>query len=649
MPLSTSGSAQSLFTFKTGDVHIKVTYQDELVVGKVSSQAMALVSKPWQNFIFDPRAKFSRKAVPGEDLDEEAVRNPNQSLSRTPLDDERSSDECSNFGNTPVDEVDFTDDDGEALLILLRITHLQFDDVPLTLSYDLLLNVAIVCDQYDCVRIVKPWLSHWLSNEKNESLKDGHENWLWIAWVFGRSEVFEDLALRMLRTVKTNEEGECLTEKGEEVSDPMPPGILESILDARQRTVEALLRGPYSLIEKYENPSKLHEMLPEETYADLFTFDGGDIKLVATYKGKRVEGTVVTQSLVQASPVWKKALASQPLPQFSPAGRDTQQASNSHDARHSMVLKVKQIDCSGDDGGALLILLRIAHLRFHHIPKQVTVLELLNLSVLCEKYDCHNLLGPWCDDWMSPLMQPNSRKGSEDRWLYIAWTFGKQKAFECSALTLVMQVCLTALYNSTFNARALDDGPMPVKILDSILRTRTATIERLLAIPYSYIERFNNGQSTVCTIKSKSCDAILYGSLLLQLGQLSLWPKKNAEDIKSRVDSLAKNIRNLVITSLQTIPGAQGEDHSGCMAPSFKVEVDKIMTSIPSPVLEYHRSHIEKRNKSTDPKNKPSNDVENGEKKSLIVILKVKVAPHTLLRRTSMRPHWARPMMSLVG
>jgi len=89
--LLTSGSAQSLFTFKTGDVYFKVTSQDELVVGKVSSQIMALVRKPWQNFIFDPRANFSRKAVHGEDLGKEAVvRNLKESLSRTSLYNERS-------------------------------------------------------------------------------------------------------------------------------------------------------------------------------------------------------------------------------------------------------------------------------------------------------------------------------------------------------------------------------------------------------------------------------------------------------------------------------------------------------------------------------------------------------------------------------
>lgn len=43
-------------------------------------------------------------------------------------------------------EIEFADDDGEALLLLLRIAHLQLNEIPLT--FDQFLNVAILCDMY---------------------------------------------------------------------------------------------------------------------------------------------------------------------------------------------------------------------------------------------------------------------------------------------------------------------------------------------------------------------------------------------------------------------------------------------------------------------------------------------------------------------
>ena len=53
-------------------------------------------------------------------------------------------------------EVDFPEDDPDALLCILRIAHLQFRKIPETLNFAELLNLAIICDKYDTVAIVRP-------------------------------------------------------------------------------------------------------------------------------------------------------------------------------------------------------------------------------------------------------------------------------------------------------------------------------------------------------------------------------------------------------------------------------------------------------------------------------------------------------------
>ena len=53
-------------------------------------------------------------------------------------------------------EMDFPEDDPNALLCVLRIAHLQFRKIPETLNYAELLNLAIICDKYDTVAIVRP-------------------------------------------------------------------------------------------------------------------------------------------------------------------------------------------------------------------------------------------------------------------------------------------------------------------------------------------------------------------------------------------------------------------------------------------------------------------------------------------------------------
>lgn len=65
----------------------------------------------------------------------------------------------------PVEEINFADDPAEALLILLNITHFRFTDVPTTIPEALLSDIAILCDKYDCVHLVKPWASQWLVRE----------------------------------------------------------------------------------------------------------------------------------------------------------------------------------------------------------------------------------------------------------------------------------------------------------------------------------------------------------------------------------------------------------------------------------------------------------------------------------------------------
>lgn len=167
-------SAESLFTFKNSDVHIKVTYQDKLVLGKVCSHGIALVSRPWENFMFDPRNQLDLQV--NDRSDPEPLRHSTPSDCSTY--DEQYTLTFSPQGNTtkaPVEKVNFTEDDGEALLILLRIAHLQFDKVPATITYNTFLHLSILCDQYDCVCLVGPWLPRWLPEHESSALDIGHE------------------------------------------------------------------------------------------------------------------------------------------------------------------------------------------------------------------------------------------------------------------------------------------------------------------------------------------------------------------------------------------------------------------------------------------------------------------------------------------
>jgi hypothetical protein len=91
------------FTFDCGDVDIKVkrSSEDTITVGKVSSSAMAMASPVWKKFVYSPLLRIQG---------EHSTR------------------------GVPIKELDFTEDDPLALLILLRVAHLRFRGVPLSPS-----------------------------------------------------------------------------------------------------------------------------------------------------------------------------------------------------------------------------------------------------------------------------------------------------------------------------------------------------------------------------------------------------------------------------------------------------------------------------------------------------------------------------------
>jgi hypothetical protein len=126
----------------------------------------------------------------------------------------------------PNGTLDFSEDDGEALLVLLRITHFKFIEVPATLELETLFDVAILCDQYDCAHLVKPWLRQWLREEhspwKQPSI--GRERWLLVAWVFGRERLLKEVASMLVLEMVTYGNGRCIALEGR--LGPMPPGLI---------------------------------------------------------------------------------------------------------------------------------------------------------------------------------------------------------------------------------------------------------------------------------------------------------------------------------------------------------------------------------------------------------------------------------------
>ena len=105
------------------------------------------------------------------------------------------------FAESRKTTISLEDDDPDSLLILLRIAHLQHRQVPKELTFDQIAKLAVICDKYETVTLVRPFLNPWVKPYEGNYLGPGHEKWLFVAWVFGLKEDFIGIANHLTRTV----------------------------------------------------------------------------------------------------------------------------------------------------------------------------------------------------------------------------------------------------------------------------------------------------------------------------------------------------------------------------------------------------------------------------------------------------------------
>jgi hypothetical protein len=129
-------------------------------------------------------------------------------------------------------EIPLPDDDIEAILLVLRIAHLRFHELPRTggLTIAALLKLAVVCDKYDLVKLVRPFLDlyGWASSHLPDigSGKNCNPSWFFIAWTFGYKDSFEYLATYVVRRIQLNAHGDVVMNVWQAFPHDAPPGLL---------------------------------------------------------------------------------------------------------------------------------------------------------------------------------------------------------------------------------------------------------------------------------------------------------------------------------------------------------------------------------------------------------------------------------------
>ena len=118
------------------------------------------------------------------------------------------------------------DGDPEAFLILLRISHLQFSNVPLHVEYTLLVHLAVLCDKYEMAQLLFPWITPWQVDWKPHALEGGYEDLISIAWVFHNLETYTAIVRDWVMSSKLDSDGNLVMGSNVLKHKIMPPGVL---------------------------------------------------------------------------------------------------------------------------------------------------------------------------------------------------------------------------------------------------------------------------------------------------------------------------------------------------------------------------------------------------------------------------------------
>ena len=87
-----------------------------------------------------------------------------------------------------------------ALEILLYALHFRSEKVPDTVSFDQLWKLAVLCDKYDCVSAMKPWISLWIREppQHKDNFAECLAKWVYMARIFGRDDLFEKVTREII-------------------------------------------------------------------------------------------------------------------------------------------------------------------------------------------------------------------------------------------------------------------------------------------------------------------------------------------------------------------------------------------------------------------------------------------------------------------
>jgi len=222
-----------------------------------------------------------------------------------------------------------------------------------------------------------------------------------------------------------------------------------------------------------------------------------------------------------------------------------------------------ELSLPDDDPKALVVILRVIHLQYDWVPPSLDENQLYKIAVICDKYDMRQSLEVWLAKWISPLVDPPAKPISGDKWLFIAYAFGRQDLFSRLTKDLILQCRSDEDGNLLLNGNTLSEH-IPGRIVGEwdlgyhrhrsliahtpsaeISARRHQTIEAMIDCIHSTIEEYGAPNTSKCTTGRNTCDDLAFGFLIRTFKRLKIYPEASQivsqaiQEIKRLLDSVS--------------------------------------------------------------------------------------------------------------
>ncbi|KAA8913673.1 hypothetical protein FN846DRAFT_929155 [Sphaerosporella brunnea] len=166
-----------------------------------------------------------------------------------------------------------------------------------------------------------------------------------------------------------------------------------------------------------------------------------------------------------------------------------------------------------DDSATLLIVLRVLHYQIKTVPQKLSVEQMVQVAIICDKYFLHESLQLMANTWIGSSW--SEKQEQLEYWLLISWIFGPETIFTEVSRSLILEASEDTQKGFVIGPerRELPES-VPAALIERLASSREKCMNAIRAeidgLECKYL-RDDWESNPQCSEKLKQCDALQLG------------------------------------------------------------------------------------------------------------------------------------------